>query len=70
MSILHKATRSNVFYAPISVNRPTKSTKVTIIRAKSKSFIQLVQMRTAQLVASSTGFEPLSRDLDEGTMYQ
>lgn len=68
----HKATKltnSKVLYAPVSVQR-TKSTKVTIIRAKSKAFLAASAERTAQLVAKATGFQQPIVFKDGDVMYQ
>ena len=63
-------TISKVLYAPITVVRNTNSTKVTVVRAKSKVFMAEARRLTTELVTSNTGFEPLLRNSDEGSMYQ
>lgn len=69
MKNLPKLTDNHGLYAPVSVQR-TKSTKVTVVRAKSKAFKAASAERTAQLVADATG---LTRPIvfhDGDVMYQ
>ena len=56
MNNLTNLTDNKVLYAAVSVLR-CKSTKVTVIRAKSNAFLAASAERTAQLVADATGFE-------------
>ncbi len=62
-------TDNNTLYASVAVSR-TKSTKVTITRAKSHKFIELAAASTRELVANATGYEPLFTNSSEGWMYQ
>ena len=60
----------NTPYAPVTVQR-TKSTKVVVLRAKSKAFLASSAERTAQLVANATGFDrPVTFSEQDGSMYQ
>jgi len=62
-------TNAKVLYAPITALR-TKSTKVVVIRAKSKAFLAVSAERTAELVANATGFlQPITFS-DGDVMYQ
>jgi len=70
MTTTLKLTGSKVQYAPVSVQR-TKSTKVVVLRAKSKAFLAASAERTAQLVADATGFSrPITFSDKDGSMYQ
>ncbi len=62
-------TDNNTLYAPIAVSR-TKSTKVTVTRAKSHKFVKLAVISTRKLVADATGFEPLFTHSSRESMYQ
>ena len=64
-----KLTDNHGLYAAVSVVR-CKSTKVTVIRAKSKAFLAASAERTAELVANATGFtQPITFKEGE-VMYQ
>jgi len=69
MNTLPNLTNNKVLYATVAVVR-TKSTKVVVLRAKSKAFLAASAERTAQLVANATGVPRPITFHDGDVMYQ